>query len=232
METIAYGILWYIVFLLSLTLHEASHAFVAMKLGDPTACHQGQVSLNPFPHIRREPFGAIVIPWLSFFIFGWMLGWASAPYDPVWANRYPKRSALMSLAGPAANFLMILIAALLIRIGMLLGWFYSPESVNYDHVTAATSQGFLHGLAVMLSILFTLNLVLFVFNLLPLPPLDGSGALPLILNDDMNRQYRQFLSYPIVSIIGLLLAWHLFGYICNPFFLLAVNLLYPGANYY
>jgi len=231
METIAYGIAWYIIFLLSLTLHEAAHAFIALKLGDRTAYYAGQVSLSPVPHLRREPFGAIVIPWLSYFFAGWMIGWASAPYDPVWADRYPKRSALMSLAGPAANLFLMLLAALLIHLGIRLGFFYAPESVNFDHVTSATSPGFFQGLAAMVSILFSLNLVLFTFNLIPLPPLDGSGILPLFLNPDMNRQYQRFLSQPYMSIVGLLAAWFLFDHIFSPLFTLALNILYPGAHY-
>ena len=231
METFAYGIAWYIIFLLSLTLHEATHAFIALKLGDRTAYYAGQVSLSPVPHLRREPFGAIVIPWLSFFFAGWMIGWASAPYDPVWADRYPKRSALMSLAGPAANLFLMLLAVLLIHLGIAMGFFYAPESVNFDHVTSATSPGFFHGLATMVSILFSLNLVLFTFNLIPLPPLDGSGILPLFLNPDMNRQYQHFLSQPYMSIVGLLAAWYLFGYIFSPIFTLALNILYPGTHY-
>lgn len=90
MEQITFGLIWYIAFLFSTTCHEAAHVFAALKLGDPTAYHEGQVSLNPIPHVRREPLGTVLVPLLSFFAGGWMLGWASAPYDPYWAERYPK----------------------------------------------------------------------------------------------------------------------------------------------
>ena len=76
-------------------VHEAMHALVAWKGGDPTAYHGGQVSLSPIPHIRREPIGMLVVPLLTAFTQGWAMGWASAPYDPVWAERHPKRAALM-----------------------------------------------------------------------------------------------------------------------------------------
>ena len=109
-ETLALLPLWYVVFLLSLTCHEAAHAFVAWRGGDPTAYHGGQVSLNPLPHVLREPFGTVLVPLLSFFFMGWMLGWASAPYDPYWAARNPRRAALMSAAGPIANFLLAALA--------------------------------------------------------------------------------------------------------------------------
>jgi Zn-dependent protease len=76
------GFIWYVAFLFSTTCHEASHALVAKLGGDDTAALGGQVSLNPIPHIRREPFGMVLIPLLAFFMSGSMIGWASAPYDP------------------------------------------------------------------------------------------------------------------------------------------------------
>ncbi|HEU4904854.1 MAG TPA: hypothetical protein VFT19_01910, partial [Solirubrobacterales bacterium] len=72
--------IWYVVFLLALTLHEAGHALAAWLGGDETAYQGGQVTLNPMPHIRREPFGTVVIPIITFFFSGWMMGWASTPY--------------------------------------------------------------------------------------------------------------------------------------------------------
>ncbi len=87
------GVIWYIVFLFSTTCHEGAHALIARIGGDPTAFHGGQVTLNPWPHIRREPFGLVVVPILSYFVAHWMIGWASAPYDPAWQQRYPRRAA-------------------------------------------------------------------------------------------------------------------------------------------
>ncbi len=81
--------LWYAMFLLSITCHEAAHAFAAYRGGDLTAYREGQVTLNPLPHMRREPFGTIAIPFVTFLWMGWMMGWASAPYDPSWEARHP-----------------------------------------------------------------------------------------------------------------------------------------------
>ena len=103
------GLTWFVVFIFSTTLHEAGHALAAWKLGDSTAYEGGQVSLNPLPHIRREPVGMVLVPLISFAMSHWMMGWASAPYDPLWAHRYPKRAALMAAAGPAANLLLVLV---------------------------------------------------------------------------------------------------------------------------
>src|SRR5262245_8410082 len=183
------GAVWYVVFLFSTPVHEASHAFAALKLGDDTAYRGGQVTLDPTPHIRREPLGMVVVPLLSYLVGGWMIGWASAPYDPHWANRYPKRAGLMALAGPLSNLALMLIAALLIRVGMLLGFFVAPQSVSFDHVTHAVSGGIPFLCSVLLSIGFSLNLLLFLFNLIPFPPLDG-GSVPLIfLSEEMADKY-------------------------------------------
>jgi hypothetical protein len=112
------AVVWYAVFLLSTTFHEAAHAWAARRGGDLTAYHGGQVSLDPRPHIRREPFGMVVLPVLSLAFSGFPFGFASTPYDPVWAERHPRRAAWMSLAGPAANLLLVVAAGLLARLGI------------------------------------------------------------------------------------------------------------------
>ena len=226
------GFTWFVVFLFSTTLHEAGHAFAAYKLGDPTAYEGGQVSLNPLPHIQREPVGMILVPLITFATSqgGWMMGWASAPYDPAWAHRYPKRAAVMALAGPAGNLLLVLISGLAIRLGLTTGVFYPPESINFTQVTAADG-GWAEGMVAPLSILFSLNLILFFFNLLPLPPLDGSAVIPAFLSDSAAQRYREFLHQPFMSLLGLLVAWRVFPLIFEPLNLLAINLLYPGMGY-
>ncbi len=112
------GIKWYLVFLFSTAFHEAAHAWAAFKLGDDTAYRGGQVTLDPTPHLRREPIGMVVVPILSYLAGGWMIGWASAPYNATWALQHPRRSAGTSLAGPAANVALVLLAATCIRVGM------------------------------------------------------------------------------------------------------------------
>src|SRR6202047_4951439 len=121
-EFLLYGFIWYVAFLFSTTCHEAAHAYVAKRGGDETAAEGGQVSLNPLPHIRREPFGMVLIPLLSYFISRSMIGWASAPFDPLWERRNPRRAGWMALAGPAANFTLMILAAIGLRVGMQGGW--------------------------------------------------------------------------------------------------------------
>lgn len=231
-ETLALGAIWYAAFLFSVTVHEASHAFAALKLGDPTAYEGGQVTLNPLPHLQREPFGMGLLPIISYLVAGWPIGWASAPYDPMWADRHPKRAAWMALAGPASNLILVVVSALLIRGGMAIGWFQAPSGFRQlSDMVAATGGGTPASLATLLSVMFSLNLILFVFNLLPLPPLDGSAIMPLLIGEENGRRYQDFLRQPGFGLIGLLLAWRLFEIVFDPVHLMAINLLYPGAGY-
>ena len=142
LEIVNLGLIWFVVFLFSTTCHEAAHALAAKWGGDETASQGGQVSLNPIPHIKREPFGMLVVPIVTFALynFQWMLGWASAPYDPVWAYRHPRRAAWMALAGPAANFTIMLVAALAIRIGLMAGVFEPPATAGFSHMTRRSTR--------------------------------------------------------------------------------------------
>lgn len=224
--------MWFVAFLMSLTCHEAAHALVAKWGGDLTAFHGGQVTLNPIPHMRREPVGTIVVPLAFYFFSGWMMGWASAPYDPNWQRRHPRRAAWMALAGPAANMILVLIAAACIHIGILVGIFHMPSSANFTHIVGAAPGDVAAGLATFLSIMFSLNLLLAVFNLIPIPPLDGNTAVGIFLPEDVALKFVKKTRNPAFMIIGLLLAWRAFDYIFDPLFTMGLNLLYPGAHFH
>lgn len=232
MDYVALGIIWYAIFIISTTFHEVCHGFAAVKLGDPTAYHHGLVTLDPVPHIRRSPFGMVIIPILSFLFSGWMIGWASAPFDPYWAQSNRKNAALTSLAGPAANLILILAAALIIRGGILFGFFHAPETITFTRVAEAEVFGLTNSVAVVVSILFSLNLLLLVFNLIPLPPLDGSNMLLFFLSEQAAERYESLLYQPTYRIIGLVIAWQIFGPVFDPIHTLALNILYPGAGYH
>lgn len=227
-EIVALGLMWYAAFLFSTTFHEAAHAWSAFRLGDPTAYHGGQVTLNPIPHILREPIGTVLVPLISFAASGWMMGWASAPYDPYWADRYPRRAALMALAGPISNLLIALVVGVLLRWGIVTGALEQPAlgSTFSQMAVAADPDSPWSLLSQLLSILFSLNLLLFTFNLLPLPPLDGSALPPLVLGDRAGRSYLEFLREPMWAMVGILVAWRLGGYIFSPVWGFAVGLLY------
>jgi Zn-dependent protease len=231
-QTLAMGVIWYIAFLFSTTCHESAHALVAKWGGDPTAFHGGQVSLNPIPHIRREVFGTVIVPIISYATAGWMIGWASAPYDPAWAQRYPKRAARMALAGPCANFLLMLGSAAAIRTGMASGAFHAPQSLTFTRIAEASAPGGFAALAAtFLSILFVLNLLLGTFNLLPIPPLDGNTGITLLMSERNALRFLDFTQNGGFGWIGLFLAWTVFDRIFPHVFLTAVNLLYPALRY-
>jgi Zn-dependent protease len=223
-EILALFPLWYVAFLLSLTCHEAAHALVAKWGGDLTAYHSGQVTLNPLPHIQREPFGTVLVPILSLLLAGWMLGWGSAPYDPYWEQRHPKRAALMALAGPAANFILAFLAVLLIHLGTGTGFFQIPDSFQFIRVVEATTSAG-EGPAQFLSILFSLNLLLGTFNLIPVPPLDGHSAIGLALPEETFRKWLELVRSPMLSLLGLIVAWQYFHVVFFPIFALALRLL-------
>jgi Zn-dependent protease len=231
-EFLIAGVVWYVVFLLSTTCHEAAHAWAAQLGGDLTAFHGGQVSLDPIPHIRREPFGMVIFPLLTYVTGGWMMGWASAPYDPQWSQRFPRRAAWMSLAGPGGNFALVILAAILIHVGIAAGMFHYPESFGLTHVVEPASPGVASGAATFVSLLFSLNVLLGTFNLLPVPPLDGFGVLGLLGSENTARRIQNFgRSMGAFSMIGLLVAWQVFGRLFEPVFSFALHALYPGQGY-
>jgi len=205
-EFLILGFIYYAVFLFSTTCHEAAHALAAKLGGDNTAALGGQVSLNPIPHIRRSPYGMVVFPLLSFFLLnGGMIGFASAPYDPNWAQRHPHRAALMALAGPATNFSLMLLAAVGLRVGA------SLQLVQWSAYSGP------HGFpAALLFALFSLNLLLGVFNLLPFPPLDGSSVIMLLMSEDRARGYLNWIRSGTFAMPGILVGLLIFRYIFPP----------------
>ena len=169
---LADAINWYVAFLFSICCHEAAHAWAASLLGDDTARRAGQVTLDPTPHIKRAPFGTVVLPLLSFLFSGSIIGWAHAPYDPAWAQKYPRRCMLMSMAGPLANLAIALLALLLIRVGCEWDLLRVTASAPLSQMVSAAgnSAGICSFAAKILSITYKLNVLLCVFNLIPFPP--------------------------------------------------------------
>ena len=224
--------MYYVVFLFSTTVHEAAHALAAKIGGDLTAYHGGQVSLDPRPHIEREPIGMVVLPVISTLLTGWPLGFASAPYDPVWALRYPRRAGWMAVAGPASNLLISLIAVAAIHAGVAADVFYAPDTANFGSVVASDAGRTWESAAFVVSVFFSLNLMMACLNMIPLPPLDGSAAVVLILNNNLARRYQELLMLSSgFGMIGLFIAWEVFDVVFSPIFWMAMNLIYPGVTY-
>jgi Zn-dependent protease len=216
-DLLVFGFIWYIAFLFSTTCHEAAHALVAKMGGDDTAAQGGQVSLNPVPHMRREPWGMVVIPIISFLFMGRMFGWASAPYDPLWERRHPRRSGWMALAGPAANFSLMLLAVACLQVGEAAGWFHRDLVTGHRDFAATT-----------LLIFFSLNLLLGTFNLLPVAPLDGSTVILLFMSEKTAQRYLDWLRGNSLAMAGLLVGILVFRYIYDPINTFVARLLLPG----
>ncbi len=172
----------------------------------------------------------VLIPLLSALTQGWCVGWASTPYDPRWELRYPRRAAWMAASGPAANFVIALLALLFLRIGLGLDWFHPPDRIEMGLLVGAPTEGLLL-LGRLLSILLVLNVILGVFNLIPFPPLDGAAVVTLLLPEDAGLRFKELLRSGGVGIIGLLAAWWLFGRAVGPIFAVILRLVHPEVAY-
>ncbi|MFL5880050.1 MAG: site-2 protease family protein [Actinomycetota bacterium] len=163
------------------TLHEFSHAAVASLLGDQTARSQGRLTLNPIPHL--DPLGSIAI-----ILAG--LGWARpVPVNPAALRNRRLGEVMVSLAGPAANFVVALVSVIALRI------VYPTTGLTFD-------------VPFSLKLLYTLvavNVLLGVFNLLPIPPLDGSTLLSIVLPPSRQNIVRFLDQYGIFLLLGLLI---------------------------
>ena len=219
----------YLVFVFSTTFHEFAHAWVARRGGDDTAYLGGHVTLDPSPHIRRSPIGMVLIPIISYLQSpGWMIGWASVPFDPEWGARHPLRQALMSLAGPAANFLLAAIALVSLRALIGAGIFEVPttgrnlialpEGVSWSSPLAAFGFALSH--------LLKLNVVLGLFNLIPLPPLDGAGVAEGVAPRQLGGLYAKLREVPMIELLGVFAASALFSEYAWPLVVAVLRLLY------
>jgi len=173
-----------VILLFSVIIHEISHGFAALRLGDPTAKMSGRLTLNPIPHI--DIVGTIVLPVMlillrSPFLFGWA---KPVPVNPL-NFKNPKRDMMLtSLFGPLSNFALAIIFALLYRVFFLLG-----GKANIF------TQGFVYGAAI--------NVLLFCFNLIPIPPLDGSKVLMYFLPDTVAEGFRRIERFGFIIIFAL-----------------------------
>jgi Zn-dependent protease len=208
-------LVWYLVFVISVTAHEAAHAAAAYLGGDDTAYQGGQVSLNPLPHMQREPFGMVLAPVVTSFTQGFPLGWASAPYDPYWEQRHPGRAEWMAAAGPGANLLLAALAFAALKLGLATGAF-DPAFPNGASRLVVSADPFMDNAGRFLAMMLFLNTLLALFNLLPVMPLDGLSLLRLILPPDLAQRIKTALSQPGPAVVGLIAAWMLFPRLFRP----------------
>lgn len=197
-------LIFMIVFLFSLSVHEAAHAWTAERFGDSTARYLGRVTLNPISHI--DVLGTLIFPTIGFFYGGLMFGWAKpVPWNPLHVKDRRKADIWISAAGPISN--IVLLSGFLIII-KLLQWY----QIRGD----AVSGGLLEPLQLMCVFGAFLNITLAIFNMLPIPPLDGSWILPHFLPRRLVSTYDQIRPYGFIILLGCL-SFGILGRVLKPF---------------
>lgn len=204
---------WLLPVLFAITVHEVAHGWVANKLGDSTARMMGRLTLNPIKHI--DPIGTVLIPAITLLTSGFIFGWAR-PVPVTWQNlRQPRRDmALVAVAGPAANLLMALVWALVLKVG-----------VHYHAAFGALAQPLiLMGVAGIF-----VNTLLLLVNLVPVPPLDGGRLLTGILPRAVAVRFNRIEPFGIFIVLGLLITGILWAVI-NPFLSISLTSLVDVAG--
>lgn len=166
---------------MSIVIHEVSHGYAASFLGDETARWEGRLTLNPAKHL--DPVGSFIVPFISYTLGGFIIGWAKpVPYNPY--NLRPGRwsEAFVAAAGPASNLSIALIFSILLRIGLEVGW-ASPAFVEIS------------------AIVVFINILLAVFNLMPIPPLDGSKLLFALFPEKLMEFRNFFERYGLILVL-------------------------------
>lgn len=198
-------IIAYFILLFAITIHESAHGWAALKFGDPTAYHLGRITLNPIPHI--DPLGTVILPLIMMITGIPFIGWAKpVPVNPL-NLRNPRRDNLwISAAGPISN----LTAAAVFLVGIVILKFLNPSTVYFLRSFIFAQTGFaggfhpLGGLALILFYGALINTLLAIFNMIPIPPLDGSGVLMGLLSDQAAEKYDRIRPYGFLIILGLL----------------------------
>lgn len=225
-------IIWFVVFLFSLSFHESAHAWTSERFGDDTGRVQGRITLNPIAHI--DPIGTIVLPLIGFMSGGIaMFGWAKpVQTNPLLWRDKTKANIMVSAAGPISNFILATIGFVALKI-MLAADIVRRASGNeggpFDIVVpTAADAGFLKPLATLLCIFLVLNITLGIFNLIPIPPLDGSHVLESLLPYEMAQAFAAIRPYGFILLLALI--WTpVLGWIFRPVFRFVILLLFGSS---
>ena len=184
----------FVVLVFSLTVHESAHAWAADRLGDPTARSLGRVSLNPMVHI--DPIGTVLFPLVGMFTRAPLIGWAKPVPVAVWRFANPRRDYLLvAAAGPVSNLSLAFIGAVALRL-------VGPGT----DAAGGVGAGLLAPIVVIAWSLLSINLLLAIFNLLPIPPLDGSTVLAGLLPERFAAGIDRLRPYGFVLLYALMLS--------------------------
>lgn len=193
--------------LFALTIHEFAHGYVAFTLGDPTAKAGGRLTLNPLKHL--DPIGTI-----AFFLINF--GWAKpVPVNPYYFKNPRKDMLWVALAGPATNLVIAVISAIVIKLVVLMASILPLTNITF---------AIMYPIQQMLVASVWINLVLCIFNFLPIPPLDGSRILAGLLPDHLARSYASLERYGFIILILLMLT-NTISRLIMPIIVFAKNLL-------
>jgi Zn-dependent protease len=212
-------IFYFIAFILSLSVHESAHALTSYWFGDDTGHLQGRISLNPMAHI--DPVGTILFPLMGFITamqgIPPLIGWAKpVETNPLrWRNK-DMANISVSAAGPISNFLLALAAFIVMKAMLISGTVIQADLRPFTFIRPMPGQpDWLLPLCTFLSLMLMVNVGLAIFNLIPIPPLDGSHVLETLLPDSLKDVYDQIRPYSWIILLGLL--WlGAFGLIMGP----------------
>lgn len=179
------------ILIMSVVIHEVSHGFAANAMGDPTARYAGRLTLNPLKHL--DFFGSFLLPVITYLLGGFIFGWARpVPYNPYNLKNQKWGPALVGIAGPASNILIALIFGFFVRFGQ--GFIFTPFSSIFQ----------------IAALIVLINLILAVFNLVPIPPLDGSKLLLAFLPYSWHKVEGLFERYGFfILLIFIFFLWRL-----------------------
>jgi Zn-dependent protease len=168
------GIFYVIVLIISIVIHEFSHGYSAYLLGDDTARHQGRLTLNPLKHL--DPFGSVILPLLLIISnTGFVIGWAKpVPYNPANLKKGKWSNVIVAFSGIAANLLMAIIFGIMVNLAPIFGL---PEYTYNFYLSLFQNIHLMHPFYAISTFIILLNLILALFNIIPIPPLDGSKIL-------------------------------------------------------
>ncbi|MCL4279903.1 MAG: site-2 protease family protein [Ignavibacteriaceae bacterium] len=193
------------ILIMSVVIHEVSHGYAALALGDPTAKYQGRLTLNPIAHL--DPVGSFIVPAIGYFLGGFIIGWARpVPFNPYNLKSAKWGEAIVAVAGPLSNIAIAVIFGIVIRVGI------AKDLLDPQFL----------GLA---SFVVLINLVLAIFNMIPIPPLDGSKILFSILPHKWSHLRWQLEKFGLIFVfLFIFLFWHILSPIISKLFLLVTGI--------